>query len=330
MSGFIRLLRSVAVARGDFHAAHAYSLAHYGNSTETLILQRAMSSGAISGSDSGLASLLAVFMPAVAKRSIVARIAAASPFRSVPVATRMLRQTLHAQASWTGQGMAVRASEMEWLLGEQFEALRLSAMTVCTVDMLRALGPAADAALQTDMARAIALAETQSFIVPGQAGIPGVEPASVTHDAPMIEAGGNSAEAIAHDFGALLASFDGDLESSVFVLNSADAIRLATITQSETLTARGGYFRGLAAVASVDVPQGLAVLIDTQGVVLIDEGALPNTASHATVTVETPDGATQPVNLWQQNLTALMVSRLLNWSVQRPGSVACLSGLFAS
>ncbi|WP_413185616.1 phage major capsid protein [Paraburkholderia sacchari] len=322
------LLKALAIAKGDLPSAHGYALAQFGNAAETMVLQRATTTGSISGDDPGLTSLMNEFMPLVARASVIARINAVSKFRAVPVATRLLKQTVGSSASWTQEGGAIPVSDMEFLLAPEMDPLKLTAMLVATLDLLRKLGQQADAALQADCVRAVAAAESVAFLDPAAAGVDGVQPPSVTSSAIMIPSTGSTDAALAADFAALITAYEGSPESAALVMNSADALRLAIVTKANDLGPRGGEYFGVPVIGSDLAPQGLATLLDPSSIGLVDAGTNISVGTQATVTVQLPDLSTQLLSLWSENLASMRLVRYLNWRVERTGSVVCLSGLF--
>ncbi|MCY1497742.1 hypothetical protein D9M68_317130 [compost metagenome] len=93
------------------------------------------------------------------------------------------------------------------------------------------------------------------------------------------------------------------------------------------LTVRGGDFFGVPVVTSDSVPVdsngAVVALIDPAGILLTDEGVQIKHSNLSTIGIS----GEQYLSLWQNNLTAALAERFLNWEVARAGSIAWLSGV---
>ena len=99
----IRLLQAKAVAGGDPMNAVGYAKAQFGPSNVVVeLLEKAVLGTGDLGSDPDFLAAGRGFMELVRSRSLIGKIAAASPFRKVPFETRTLKQTGSTVAAHAG------------------------------------------------------------------------------------------------------------------------------------------------------------------------------------------------------------------------------------
>ncbi|WP_271407641.1 phage major capsid protein [Pseudomonas sp. Q1-7] len=273
------------------------------------------------------------FIELVQIRSLIGKINAISPFRYVPAHTRVLAQTERPAAYWTAEG-AQKVATHTAFEQKSLESKKITGLLVLTKELLDGQGAAFESAVTNDLVNPIASLEGISFLDPSNGGIPNQSPASVTNGVTPVPSSGADAEAVRADIRALFAAFEGSLETAVMVMHPETALSLSLMQAAlgETgLTVRGGDFFGVPVVTSDSVPVdsngAVVALIDPAGILLTDEGVQIKHSSLSTIGISGgPDGP-QFLSLWQNNLTAALAERFLNWEVARAGSVAWLSGV---
>jgi hypothetical protein len=311
---------------GDLVNAEAVASATYGeNSPVVRLLRKEFISSDSLNLDGDWRAAQRAFIEMVRARSLIGKIAAVSGFYKLPALTPTLRQTSPTVASWVGQGnpIASTASSFERIVNDP---LKLGAILPVTQEVLRGVGADFESALSADLVRAVAALEGVTFIDPANAGVPDESPASVLFGIPPIVA---TVSPIA-DLTALVASFAGDLETAVFVLNPATAIALSA-AGFDGIGARGGELLGLPAVTSSAVPYseatgGLIALIDPRKILLSDQGITFDKSDQSLVQIgEDSSGEPQYLSLWANGLSAIKVVRQLSWQVVQPGCATYLS-----
>ncbi|GAO95252.1 hypothetical protein CFN58_29895 [Pseudomonas avellanae] len=186
-----------------------------------------------------------------------------------------------------------------------------------TTELLKGAGAQFESTASRDLSRAISDLEGFSFIDPSNAGVPGVSPASITNSVAAIEGGAGALG----DIRKLLDAFKGDLETAVFIASPRAGLALHDAGY-DGAGALGGDVAGIPLVTSSVVPDWLVALIDPAGILVADEGVLLDMSEQSTLVAA--DGTV--LNLYQENMAAIKAERILNWSVERAGSVIYLIG----
>ena len=260
------------------------------------------------------------FFGLVREKSIPGRMAG---LRRIPELVRLITQVGNASAAWVEQGKAKPLSMMSFA-ADTLGPLKIAAVVVVTLDLLKVSNPAAESWLKSALVDSLVGLLNSSFVDPANAGTSDVEPASISFGAPTVAATGDWAA----DLAALLAVFTGDIESAVFLLNGNLAAAMAGPDQPG-LSVRGGTLSGVPAVVDKAVPAGLVVLADAAQIGM-SEGALRVDASQqgSLEMSDLPAGSgTASYSLWQTNSVAYRVEQSANWKVAKPGAVVTLTGV---
>jgi HK97 family phage major capsid protein len=282
-----------------------------------------------------LANQAAVFLELVDAGSIIGKLPG---LRRVPANTPYVAVTSGPTAYWRGQSKGVPCSTLGLTPGT-LSPLSLGALIVVSNTLLESNDPKAEALIRDAMVKAIRHASDFSFVDQSNAGVPGVEPPSITNGVSGLTSTGD----LAGDIGLLLEGFGGDLQTSAWIMSPSVAAQIVLSTGGVGLGAdlglRGGQLLGLPAIVSSSSEHtssgGDLVLVDAARVVLIDEGINVVKSNVATVEMSTlPTGATDTpvamsqkmVSLYQDDATAFLATRRINW-VAAAGAVAVVSGI---
>lgn len=335
-SAFVRLAIASAVAKGDMLGAGEYAAARWGEGSAALRVIKASvgagttNNGNWAGDLAGDRAAAAMeFMGLVRQQSIVGRL---TGLRRVPSLTPLMLQTGGATAAWVKEGSPMPVSAMSFKR-ESLSALKVAAMCVVTVELLRSTDPWAEAFIRNDLVRAVAEASDAAFIDPANAGSDGETPASVTYGVTAQASTGQ----FALDVKKMIASFSGDLLSAYFVGRPELLAQIAG-TEFPNVGARGGEILGIPALASRGVPNDgsgnyTLTLIDPTGIAYVAEDAQAEVKASSQGAVQmsddpsaSPTGANL-VSLWQVDAVAIAALLRENWKVNRTGSVAQLTGI---
>ncbi|TLX69838.1 phage major capsid protein [Pseudomonas nicosulfuronedens] len=327
-------VKAMLAAGGNPREAYSQASEKYGHSNTVV---RFLEKGAVGtwdlNADPDFRSAGRAFIEMVQVRSLIGRINAVSPFRAVPLKTRVLAQTERPVAYWTAEGNKKIASNTAF---EQkyLDSMKITGLLVLTDELLQGQGAAFESAVSNDLVNPIASLEGITFLDPSNVGIPGQSPASVTNGVAPVPSSGTDAAAVREDIRALFAAFDGSLETAVLAMHPDTALSLSLMQAplgQTTLTVRGGELFGVPVVTSDSVPMdssgSLVALIDPAGILLSDTGVNINHSRIASLEVDGDSNGPQFLSLWQNNLTAALAERFVNWEVARAGSVAWLSGV---
>lgn len=267
------------------------------------------------------------FFSVVRQRSLIGRI---EGLRRVPLNIRLVSAATGFAAAWVGEGQAVPLSAASYD-EDTLAPRKLSALCVVSNLLLESADPAAELMIRNDLMSACVDALNQSFIVPSNAGVSGVEPASITNGVTAIPASGDGLTDVRN----MIDVFPGDLERAVLVGSPSSFAALHDPMILPGLGVRGGEAVGIPAIASTAAGETL-VLIDPDGIALGEGEMALKVSTQGTIQMSdaptqdsvTPTAVNQ-VSLWQCNATALMAEKVINWDVARP-SVSLVTGVATS
>ncbi|WP_018235629.1 phage major capsid protein [Ensifer sp. BR816] len=323
---FVRLAIAKSIGESPSGAAMVAANRWGETSAPARILRAAVGAATSAGLGEGFEDAATEFFDQVAQMSIVGRMAG---LRQVPLLTPILSIVSGATGFWVGEGQAKPLSKMIFAR-DSLHPLKCIALTVVTEELLKSADPAAELAIRRDMLRAAAAAIDTSFVDPGNAGVDGVEPASITNSV-VAQTAGSDATA---DLKSMIANFSGDLETAYFVMRPDVAVSLAGADRPN-IGARGGEIYGIPAITSRSAPEDTIILADAGGIA-VGEGSAAIRMSRQPA-IEMLDSALQQdgttgagaavVSLWQANAMGILAERTMNWSVERSGSVSVLDGV---
>jgi len=264
-------------------------------------------------------------------------------YRAVPFNTKFPRATSATSGAFVAQGAPIPMSK------QAFDSLTLpfakvNALTVVTDELVHSPEYQAAALISADLASSVSSAMDYQFTNPDLAGVADTSPASITHGATQYDSSGLSA-----------ANFLADAKKLMNVLNTANVpVRDATwimtgsvFTHLVTLAAttgqpafeslsENGTWLGLGVVVSNAAVQigspseGLLILCHAPSIaVALDPGADVFVSNEAALQMDDAptSNATTLTSLWQNNLTAVRVSRYCNWIRRRDAAVACVRNI---
>jgi hypothetical protein len=251
--------------------------------------------------------------------------------RQVPFNVKIPRQTAGSSAGWTGEGAPASASALAFD-STDFQHYKLMCLVAITAELARLGRPDAVKLVASDLVKASAQASDEAFLDPNSAGVAGVKPPAVTHNAPSITASGTDTAAFRLDAAALIAAMSSagtGFGSPSWVTSPQQAAALRLLDAS--LVRDGGLAGWPILETTSPAVAGRIVLIVADELDVGDGGAEVDASQEALLEMAAP--ATDPptsgtvlMSLWQLNLTALRVVRYLNWLRTRPGSVGVIEG----
>lgn len=270
----------------------------------------------------------AEFFALVRERTLFGRIPG---FRQMPLRTRAITVSSGFTAAWLGEGKAVPMSSAVFA-ATTLPALKVSSLTVQTMELLEGADSGAEALIRDDMVGALATAINASLIDPANAGIANVEPASVTESAPSVAATGDGLA----DLRLLIDAFPGDLETAVLVGSGESFAALHDPIGLPRLGVRGGEALGIPAYATTAAGSTVA-LIDPAGIAWGANETNVRTTREASIEMldggltgdsinVVPPTAASTVSMWQTNSVGIIADQAIAWEPARP-SVAILEGV---
>lgn len=231
---------------------------------------------------------------------------------------------------WVRAGQPKPAVSIPFAIPVTLRRAKVSGIAVTTRELMRVTAPGSDAFVRDLMARAVGLALDRLFTDPTVTATDS-SPASITNGATLVGSSSGNAQ---DDLRALLAAFQGSLDSAVLLIGSENAAALALSEAFPNLTARGGFIAGIPTLAST-VVDDLLILLDTSRVLVADDNEVSiGSSEHAALEMSTtPTNAStdnaspaapthaQLVSMWQSNSAAVRVERTINWQSQTDACV---------
>jgi HK97 family phage major capsid protein len=252
--------------------------------------------------------------------------------RNVPFNIRMPKQDAGSSVNWVGEGNPKPVSKLS------FDTMTLrfakaAGIVVITDELVRFSNPAAEALVRTDLANAIRQFLDEQFVNPSVTAVANVNPASITNGAPTQVASGTTADDLRNDIAAALQSMIAanlDPGDVAIVMRPTLAVQIMMMRnllgQKEfpDIRPNGGTLEGFAVVTSNSVPSGVMVFVKQSEILLADDGGIAVDASRE-ATILMDDGVspatTTTVSLFQNNMVALRVERVINWERRRTEAV---------
>ena len=320
---FIRFAMALATARNNLIDAQAIAEQTWGSASVPARMAKAASlSGSTDPANWGgilddVTNSPLEFWKIVEELSIVGRI----NLRKTPLHLRTIAANSGSSAYWVGESSPTPLSRMGFDV-TPLKPLKLAALLVISDELARSSLPSAEVLITSDLRRSLAAALDAAFLNPANAGVPGVQPKSVTHDVVATVTSGTPSA----DVDALIGKFTGELENAVFVSSARKFSSMASAALPD-IGARGGELKGIPAFRSMQAGDNL-ILLDPQSIAFgVDTVAL-DTSREATIEMsDTPvGGAVASISLWQENLTSIRAILAANWRVVRPGSVQYVAG----
>lgn len=317
--------RAVMLRAADVSDPQAVANAQWGPAQADAIVRAAVTP--MSADDVGTTPAVAEFMQLVRDQSIYGRLAG---LRKVPFNVPAPRIVSGSTGHWVGEAKPKPLSKPA-VMGSTLKARKVVSMLAMSAEAVRFGNPGAEQAFQADLTRAVVGAWDQAFIDPANAGETEVRPAAITNGVTPITATADPAK----DLELLFAAFGGDFAAAYLVMDPMTAIHLAkrrtgSAYEFPDLGPRGGSVLGIPVLTSRNVPAGVIALVDPTGITANDEGLQVARATQALLLMaddpDDPDTQGELVSLYQSNLVALRAEIYTSWEVQRPGSVAVLTG----
>lgn len=234
-----------------------------------------------------------------------------------PFATSIPIQTGGGTYGWVMAGAPKPVTKLA-LETDRLNILKCSGIQVITDELFRSSSPNAEAVIRNDMVDGLAGFLDQSFLLPGQAAVVNVAPASITSGVTPITSAGPTPANAATDFTTLLATFNAARPGArrlVLVASPANLGVMSVGLNAPTFATAGGF--GVDVVPSASAGSNV-ILFDPTGILLADEGGAEiSVARHAALEmVDNPSAPTSTTvleSLWQRNWIALRCERFINW-----------------
>jgi len=271
----------------------------------------------------------AEFFAAVIQQSIVGKL---SGLRTVPLNTRLIAVAAGMTAHWVGRGLGKPLTKAD-LVGSTLPPLKVTALFAATKELVRHGSPEAEALLRNELTRAIAEEIDRAFVDASNAGVVDEKPASITNGVTPIASGGNPGT----DAAGAVAVFQGDFLNAAWITDPLTATQFALARDAAggflfpDVGMRGGSLLGAPFIVSRASPRdssgGQLVLADASAIAFGGEGVRVAVSDQGALAMQDdPLSPAELVSLWQTDSQAILAEAVVNWSVQREGAVALVTG----
>lgn len=346
---FFKLVQCFARAEGSTGLALDFAQKYVRTNPEVVeYFRAAVNAGSINdanfaGPMAQFSSISNEFIELVRGRSVIGRLPEA---RHVPLRTQLAVEIAAAGAYWRSSGTTTPKpiSRMSFASAGSLEAKTAVAIVVLTGELLERSG--AQRAIGDALVRSVAAFLDASLLDPSF-GSSTNSPTSITNAGTTVTPSGTSAMAVADDLRSMViavAAAVPQLLAPVFVASPLAVTKLSALRDSAGSPAfpglninSGGNLIGVplmvsAAAQSADSPtEDVLVLFDQTQVLLADSNEVRlDVAKEADLVMDSvpSGGAQQMTSLWQHNMVAVRVERVINWSMGRPAAAATLTVTF--
>lgn len=355
--GMARLVRAIGMAKGNLVHAESIAKEKFKHDPRIANILKAVVAagttldntwaGPLVGEES---KVFADFVEFLRPQTILGRFGANGipGLRRVPFRTRLVGQTSGGSANWVGEGKGKPVTKFDFN-NTTLEPLKVAAISVITMELLRDSSPAADTLVRDQLVAACRERLDLDFIDPAKAASAGVSPASITNAATHFSASGNDADAVRNDIKRLLGTYiaaNNAPTSGVLIMSSMMALAISIMRNAfgqkefPDLNMNGGTVEGIPVITSEYVPAdssgSLIIMVNAQDIWLGDNGDFTVDMSNE-ASIEMSDAPTQNsttptaasmVSMFQTNSVAFRAERTINWAKRRNSAVAYIDSAF--
>jgi hypothetical protein len=253
--------------------------------------------------------LAKAFYDVAVRASLLGRIPG---LRHIPIRAKVPTLTSDATYVWVGESSLKPASRFSFSDGLTLESTKAQAIVVVTRELAELAVPGLEGVLRDYLLDGLTAFTDHAFLDPAAAGVPGVQPPSITAGLTPIVATGD----LATDLGALIAALSSSRPSAETVV---------LIASPGSITAKDVPIG--ATVVTSAAAAGLIVAADPSGLFVADTGLEFDVSFEALLELDTAPTGTAGSTLtplFQSNLAAYRIERYVNWAPV-PGSVQYLT-----
>lgn len=328
--GFTLLVKAVTVASKSEGSITASELLKSWNAPQQVLnaLQEKATMGTTDPSNWGGAlvdytNLTNEFIELMRQKTVVDKLA--NHMRQVPFNVKLPSQTASSVVSWVGEGKAKPATNPNFGNITLTKA-KIAGIVVLSDELVRFSNPKADQLVQDDLVYSIAKFIDEQFFDENKAEAT-ESPASVTNGVVAINSTGVTADKYDTDFNSVIKQMVDagvSLEGAYWAMSETRAMQLSGLRDPLGRP----YFEGMALVGEralkglpVLTSGALAdkvVLIVPSQILLADDGLVDFSVSNE-ATIDLGDGS--PVNLFQNNATAIRAERFIRWKKRHANAV---------
>lgn len=299
-----KTLIRAAIAKAVAGTANAtgYAVARWGARSSAAVYTKAVVTPMEAGTDAaGALAAGAIsrseFVHAVFSRSILGQM---QGLVQVPAITRVNIEAAPTAGAFFGEATPLPVAQGS--VGVRLvDKRKAGIVAVVSKDLLEVTSDTAEATVTGILVRALSRGIDNAFVGP-----------QVRDN--VVPQGLANAATQASNFSAGVAAFTGDLTQAYVLVNPLTAVTLRSPTETQ-ITARGGYYGGLPAIASYGVPAGQIFIVDASRVLAYIGDAVVDALAHADVYGLQGASANVPVNMFQTAQVALAAQQYIDWEL---------------
>ena len=297
---FIRSLIAKAIFEGNATAAAQYAEKRWGADAGVVKVFKSLQNPLTTDGAAGLVAQTlsrAAFVQAVFSQSILGQL---QGLVRVPALTRVNVETVPITAPFVGEFEPVPAYQGAFGVTLS-DKRKVALIAVLSAELLRATGDVAENIIAAQLQRALSRGLDAAFV--GNQARGAVTPTGLAAVATQ-----------AASFAAGVEAFSGDLTAASVLVNPLTAVTLRSASETG-ITAKGGTYGGMPAVASYAVPVGKLLIVDGGRVVTFLGDAELDVANAGMFPVDDGTGTATTVQtgMFQSNSQALKAQQFCDW-----------------
>jgi HK97 family phage major capsid protein len=285
-----------------------------------------------------LQSMANEFIEALRPASIIGRIAGLVP---APTQINIPRAFSGSASSWVGENKPAPVSRLS-LDTVNMSRTKINSIIVLSNELVQESRPAAEGLIRRDMLASVAAYSDAQFIDPTVTASAD-NPASITNGITPRASTGSSVAQITADVQAMFAdalAAGHSYASGVWVMHPRTALYLSSVLTAGNsrmwpeISVKGGTWFGLPVITSASVPidtgaDTYIALLDASEILFADGPLTVDVSNQTSLQMDAnpSSGAASQISLYQNNLTALKVTRYVNYERRRDSAVAIMSGV---
>jgi hypothetical protein len=269
------------------------------------------------------------FSVLLAQHTVIGRL---QGLRRIPFYVTIASQADLAGVFWVGEARPVPIAVPPNFLDVRLEPRKICGIVPLSQELVRARGPAAEAAISETLLAAATRMLDDAFLNPAAAEVTEISPASITFGLGSLSSAGDPAS----DVQQLVAATELDLTDAVLLMAPDVAVAAAAslLGAGTGLGVRGGTLFGLPVLTSKALADNVVLVHASRIALAEDPDVAVDVSEQATLEMTaspTQDGTegtgAQLVSLWQTNSAAIRLTRSINWERTHNSTVLLVSGV---
>jgi HK97 family phage prohead protease len=349
---FTRRVKVAVLAQKTRHREDQIAESMYGSDSEVAHYFKAAVPGGTSISPNWASNLVAIeaggeagFLEYLRPRTILGRFGEGNVPALNPIGWRqpLISQTAGGSAYWVGEGAAKPVTSFNFQR-DKILPTKLASICVLSMENIRDSSPKSDMIVRNQLAAVVSAEQDTAFILPSNAGVANIKPASITNGATTIASSGTDIPSVILDVRSLMAKFTGANNpptSGVWIMNSINASALGTMVNPlgqpafPTMSDFTGGSLFMMPVIVSDFVTNIVALCNAKDIFLAqDDGIQIDASDQVSLQMDdAPTGssatptATSLVSMWQTNSVAFRAEHGIGWKRMRASAVAYLTGV---